>query len=186
MVVSIEQQIPDIRLLQNRFFPKYSITYDYSLKSNGTLDDSQALATAVMIALGTNALAAPDDVLPDPDSSDREGWWGDMDADTIWGAWPIGSKLWLLRRAKINSVDSIYGSTLTAATNYIYNCIQPFVDQKICTSFMVETVRVDTQRIDALIRIFRGPTASIDLRYEQLWDNIRETNALVNPYISAS
>src|SRR4249919_3316624 len=89
----------DIRLKQNLFFPQYSVTEDWELITPpGMLDDSQALATAMCVALGTNALADPDDILPDPDSTDRQGWWGDMDAETIWNGWPIGCKIWLLRR----------------------------------------------------------------------------------------
>src|ERR1700751_5360082 len=56
--------VPDIRLVQNNVFPKYSVTVDWLLLSNGTLDDTQALATAVIVALGTNALAGPHDDLP--------------------------------------------------------------------------------------------------------------------------
>src|ERR1700740_3111150 len=102
--------LPDIRLVQNTQFPKYSVTLDWSLLPNGTLDDTQALATAVCVALGTNALAGPNDQLPDPYSADGCGWWGDLDAELIWGGWPIGSKLWLLRRAKINSASGRDGS----------------------------------------------------------------------------
>ena len=70
--------VPDIRLVQNTQFPKYSVTLDWSLLPNGTLDDTQALATAVCVALGTNGLASDTDELPDPDSNDRRGWWGDL------------------------------------------------------------------------------------------------------------
>ncbi len=94
-------QVPDVRIVQNNQYPAYDVTLDWSLLPNGTLDDTKALATAVTIALGTNALADPSEPLPDPDSTDRGGWWGDMDAELIWNAWPIGSKLWLLRRSKI-------------------------------------------------------------------------------------
>jgi phage gp46-like protein len=163
---------PDIRLVQNLAFPKYSVTLDWSLLDDGTLDDRYALATAVCIALGTNALADKDDILPDPDSNDRQGWWGDLDAD-IWGAWPIGSKLWLLRRSKIEDVNAQRGSTLTRVINYISQAIQPFVDARICSNFVVEAARNDPQQIDALIRIFRGPLPEIELRYSILWEGIK-------------
>ena len=94
--------MPDIRLVQNSAaFPAYSIPIDWLLLSDGTLDDTQALCTAVVVALGTDALAGPEDILPNPDSNDRAGWWGDMDAAELFNGWPIGTKLWLLRRAKI-------------------------------------------------------------------------------------
>jgi phage gp46-like protein len=37
----------------------------------------------VKLALLTDAIADPADILPDPDSNDRRGWWGDLDAETI-------------------------------------------------------------------------------------------------------
>ena len=162
--------VPDIRLVQNDQFPKYSVTLDWSLLPNGTLDDTQALATAICVALGTNMLADENDELPDPDSNDRCGWWGDLDAELIWNGWPIGSKLWLLRRAKITPASAREGSTLMLVENYIRDAVQPFVDRKICTSFSIWVTRVDQQRIDALLRIYRGPLPEIDLRYAILWD----------------
>jgi hypothetical protein len=41
----------------------------------GTLDDREELATAGRVALGTDARAGELDTLPDPDSTDRRGWW---------------------------------------------------------------------------------------------------------------
>jgi phage gp46-like protein len=166
--------VPDIRLVQNNLFPKYSVTLDWQLLPDGTLDDSQALATAVCVALGTDALASPEDVLPDPDSSDRCGWWGDLDAELIWDGWPIGSKLWLLRRSKIAPASAREGSTLVMVENYIRAAMQPFVDHKICSSFDIWATRVDKQRIDALLRIYRGPQRPIELRYAVLWDTVEQ------------
>ena len=162
--------VPDIRLVQNNLFPKYSVTVDWALLPDGTLDDTQALATAIIVALGTNGLASDYDILPDPDSNDRMGWWGDLDAQLIWNGWPIGSKLWLLRRSSITPAMASQGSTMAAVENYIKAAIQPFVDRKICSSIRVWTTRVNPQRIDALIRIYRGPQQEIDLQYQVLWD----------------
>jgi len=164
--------VPDVRIVQNNQFPKYSVTCDWQLLSDGTLDDRQALASAVVVALGTNALAATDDVLPDPDSSDREGWWGDLDAAAIWDGWPIGSKLWLLRRSKIISSSARQASTAALVETYLRSAIQPFVNRKICTAFDVWVTRVTEQRIDALVRLFRGPQPEIELRYSILWDEM--------------
>jgi phage gp46-like protein len=161
--------VPDIRLVQNNVFPNYEVTVDWLLLPNGTLDDTQALATAVIVALGTNALADEDDILPDPDSTDRCGWWGDMDAGLIWNGWPIGSKLWLLRRSKIIPASRGQASTQALVNSYIRAAIQPFVDRKICSGVDVWTTRVNSQRIDALVRIYRGPEREIELRYQMLW-----------------
>jgi phage gp46-like protein len=162
----------DIRTVQDVTFPKYGVTIDWQLLSTGELDESMALATAVVVALGTNALAGVDDRLPDPDSTNREGWWGDMDADVIWNGWPIGTKLWLLRRSAIEPIESKFGATQAWAMNYIRDCIQPFIDRKIASRFEIMSMRTSKQQIDAVVRIYRGPRTAIDLMYQMLWQGL--------------
>lgn len=161
--------VPDVRLVQTNRYPAYDVSLDWLLLPNTTLDDSKALATAVIVALGTNALADPAEPLPDPDSSDRCGWWGDMDAELIWNGWPIGSKLWLLRRSKITPAAAGQGATIVIIENYIRMALQPFVDRKICSGFTVSIARIDKQRIDAQICMYRGPLKAVDLAYQVLW-----------------
>jgi phage gp46-like protein len=163
----------DIRLVQNTAFPGVEqVQIDWNLLSDGTLDSTQALATAIIVALGTDGLADVSDVLPDPDDSDRRGWWGDYQAQEIWNGWPIGSKLWLLKRAKIEGPGSRRGATTTRVTQYIYDAIQPFIDRRIGSSFQVEATRNGDGRIDALVRIYRGPVVEIELRYAILWTDM--------------
>jgi phage gp46-like protein len=163
--------MPDIRLVQNGIFP-VDINIDFVLLGDGTLDSSEALATAVIVALGTNRLALTSDILPDPDSTNREGWWGDLDAQEVWGGWMIGSRLWLLRRSKITGTQAADGSTVTRVEQFIREAIQPFIDIKAATSMYVKALRVGLERIDALVQLYRGPTLVVDLRYQVLWDEI--------------
>jgi phage gp46-like protein len=165
--------VPDIRTVQTFKPPYYQITIDWSLLNDGTLDDTQALATAIVVALGTNGLASIDDELPDPDSTDRCGWWGDLDCDTIWNAWPIGSKLWLFRRSAIRPVESRVGATEMLIRNAIYDAIQPYVTASIISTFDAYVARVDKQRIDSQIIIYKGPIPVIDMRYSVLWDELQ-------------
>jgi phage gp46-like protein len=164
--------MPDVRLVQNTEFPKYSVTVDWSLRADGTLDDTQALASAIIVALGTDRLAQPGDILPDPDETDRRGWWGDFDSEEIWDGWPIGSRLWLLQREKITGPGARRGPTTVRVENYIREAIQPFLDRRIGSHMEVEATRVGRERIDALVKIYRGPELEIDLRYQILWDGI--------------
>jgi phage gp46-like protein len=164
--------LPDIRLVQDPRWPRYSVSVDWSLLDNGTLDDEQALATAVIVALGTNRLALPDDILPDPDSTDRAGWWGDMDAKELFGGWPIGSRLWLLKRSKIVGMEDPQGATVVRVEEYIREALQPFVDLRIASSFDVEAHRVGTERIDALVIMYRGPKRPVEMRFAILWNDI--------------
>lgn len=165
--------VPDIRIVQDLNFPAYQVTTDWSLRSDGTLDDTEALATGVIVALGSNALAAPSDPLPNPDSTDLCGWWGDLDCDTIWGAWPIGSKLWLLRRSSILPVQAQQGSTVAKVQSYIQLALQPFLTNKICSKIDVNAMQIGRERIDATVVIYRGsvaaPMPAINLLYSILW-----------------
>ena len=87
--------------MQNTLFPGRGVVQiDWNLLGDGTLDATQELATAIIVALGTDRLAEPGDQFPDPDSSDRRGWWGDYQAEAIWDGWPIGCRLWLLTARK--------------------------------------------------------------------------------------
>jgi phage gp46-like protein len=162
----------DIRFVQNTFFPAYSVAVDWALRYDGALDDRQALATAFIVALGTDRLADPDDILPDPDSTDRAGWWGDVDAAEIWGGWPIGSRLWLLRRDKIEDPGSSRGATVTRVEYFIREALQPFIDLRIVSRLEVGAARTGRDRIEARVRAYRGPELTIELRYQVLWDEL--------------
>src|SRR5215510_12849193 len=70
--------MPDVRLVQLSEFPyQTEESVDWLLLDNGTLDNTESLATAVIVALGTDRLAEREDILPDPDSTDRRGWLAD-------------------------------------------------------------------------------------------------------------
>lgn len=176
--------MPDIRLVQRGEFPyQTEVSVDWLLMDNGQLDETQALATAVIVALGTDRLATQEDVLPDPDSTDRRGWWADTDAD-IWGAWPIGSRLWLLRREKITGPDAMQGSLLRRIEFIVREAIQPFLDIKVASQMDLAVRQISKQRIDVLLRLFRGPELAIELRYQVLWDDITPQGPQL-PYLSS-
>jgi phage gp46-like protein len=166
----------DIRLVQSGVFPQQTeVSVDWLLLNNGTLDSSEALATAVIVALGTDRLAETTDILPDLDSTDRRGWWGDLDAGIIWNGWPIGTRLWLVKRDKITGAGAQRGSTLARIDAYIREAIQPFIDQRIASRMNVTVERVGSERIQALIQLYRGPELAVDLRYQVLWAGIIES-----------
>jgi phage gp46-like protein len=159
--------VTDIRIIQIK--SPFEITLDWLMTPMHTLDETQELATGIIVALGTDRLALEDDVLPDLDSTDRRGWWGDTEAELIWGGWPIGTRCWLLRRAKITGPESAHGSTVAWADFYVRECLQPFVDKHIASSIDVEAARVERERIDVRAVIYRGPLPAIELRYQGLW-----------------
>lgn len=174
----IDERGVDIRLVQDPRFPDNSgIVIDWQLLNDGTLDETQSLATAMIVALGTDARADESEELPDPDSTDRRGWWGDLDAEFIWDGWPIGSKLWLLRRQKITGPEAQQGSTLVRVESYIRQAVTHFISRRIGSQMFVQASRhgffgAGGERIDALVRLYRGPVMEIELRYSVLWSDI--------------
>jgi len=176
----------DIRIVSSATLEE---TYaDWSLLPNGTLDESEELANYAKVALMTDATAAPGDILPDPDSDDRRGWWGDMDAATIWNGWPIGTKNWLLERAKITDPNAFEGDTVVRAENYTRAALTPLIGLGMCSAIDVfayrasdrdQNARID--QINVLARIYRGPLDEIDLLFEDLWQNMTVT-PIRSPY----
>src|ERR1035437_1743163 len=169
--------MPDIRLI-NVITPDI-MTFDWLTTPTNLLDDTQQLASAITVALNTDATADVSDVLPDPRSSDRRGWWGGLDAQAIWNDWPIGSKLWLLTRAKIVDSGAREGATAVRVKNYIITALQPFIDNKICSQITVAVALNNIRQITAQIIIYRGPKTAIQLNYEPLWDEISNASAPV-------
>jgi phage gp46-like protein len=161
--------MPDIRLVP--VAAPYAVTLDWLQTPSGLLDETQQLASAVLVALNTDALADPSEVLPDPRDDNRRGWWGDLNADTIWNGWPIGSKLWLLSRAKILDAGAREGATITRIENYIKRALQPFIDNRICSRVSVTATQVTDSRIDATVILYRGPKSAIQLEFQPLWDD---------------
>ncbi len=82
------------------------------LLAGGQLVTDDGLRTAVLISLFSDARAPADAELPEG-GDDRRGWWGDAfppaapgafgSGPKSGGALPLGSLLWLLRRAKITA-----------------------------------------------------------------------------------
>jgi phage gp46-like protein len=162
----------DIRYLQQADLQAYAVSLQWLQDDMNLLVDGFDLQSAVIIALGTDALAPVSEDLPDPDSTDRRGWWGDMDAEEIWGGWPVGSLLWLLHRAKITGSTAEKGSTVTRADGWTRDAMRPFVENRIASRIDVLAERTDISRIDVGVTIYRGPDPAIELRYADLWEEL--------------
>jgi len=148
------------------------VTMDWLMTPMHMLDDSEELATAVRVALGTDARSDDDEILPDPDSYDQRGWWGNFEAEDIWGGWPIGCKNWLLTRAKISDEVSWEGATVQRAHAYTYEAMRPFIDNGIASEVYVKAARRGRSEIDVYVTLYRGPLPAIELRYAYLWEQV--------------
>jgi phage gp46-like protein len=158
-----------LNLRQTRELP--GTLMDWVVSPEG-LSEEEELATAVRVALGTDALASTTDILPDPDSTDRRGWWGDLDAEEIWNGWPIGCKNWLLLRAKITDANAAEGATVMRAEQYTRAALQPFITNRIASRVDVKAQRVGRQEIDVFVTMYRGPLTAIQLRFAYLWNQV--------------
>jgi len=154
---------------------------DWLLLKNGLLDERQELANYVKVALMTDALSDPDEIRPDPDSDDRRGWWADMEAQPIWNGWMIGTKNWLLTRAKISDAYSWEGDTIIRAENYTRDAVNPLLKMKMCSAVYVKGERVGRDRIDVRVILFRGPLVAVDLLFQDLWAAITQ-EPILSPY----
>lgn len=95
---------------------------DWSLAGT-QLHSGDDLRSAVLISLFTDRTANQDDVIPDG-TGDPRGWWGDVDQTH-----PIGSRLWLLNRAKQTT------ETLNSARDYIAEALQWLIDDGVIGRF---------------------------------------------------
>lgn len=98
---------------------------DWSM-SGAVLQTGSDLRTAVFISLFTDRTARLDDEIPDG-SGDPRGWWGDAGQ-----AVPIGSRIWLLERAKQ------IPETLRRARDYAAEALQWLIDDKVVASFDID------------------------------------------------
>ena len=113
------------------------------------------LFTAVLISLFSDAAADDDDVIPDG-STNRRGWWGG----------PIGSKLWLLSRAKQTA------EVLLQAQGYISQALAWLVSDGVASTVNVSTSYPLPGQLSAKISINRGDGKPLTIGFANLWADL--------------
>ncbi len=117
---------------------------DWNLLGAGMLETAPPIHTAVYVSLFTDRRAGTDDQLV-PGDTDRRGWWGEqLDGQ------PIGSRLWLLRRAKRLS------GTLKLARDYIVEALEWMIEDSLVARVDVTTEWLGAFRINAAIILHRN------------------------------
>lgn len=127
------------------------------LLSGAQLADGSDLQTAILISLFTDRQANPDDVIPDG-SGDPRGWVGDLGQD-----YPIGSRLWLLSRAKQT------GETLARAQDYIAEALQWLIDDGVVAKFDILTEWTRTSQLGARVTAYKTDGATVALNFSSAW-----------------
>jgi phage gp46-like protein len=114
----------------------------------------------VLISLFTDRRANLDDVLPDA-STDRRGWWGDLDQDV-----PIGSRLWLLSRSKLMP------AVARTAKGYISEALRWLLDDGVAAAINVSTSIVMPSRLYATVDILRTDGSRQSLNFNWAWNQL--------------
>jgi len=92
------------------------------------------LETAVMLSLFCHRRAEDDDVPPSGDPRDRRGWWADQFADVTGDR--IGSRLWLLDRAKATNEVAL------RAREYVLEALAWMIEDRVVASISVDVTLI--------------------------------------------
>lgn len=137
-----------------------ALTGDWLL-AGGSLAADHDLETAVIISLFTDALAGPDDRLPDG-SGDRRGWWADT-GEGLEG--PLGSRLWLLAREKQSE------ETRLRAEGYAREALRWLVTDGVAERVEVTAEWLALGRLGLAVTVHRRPAAGQPAqRYQRRFD----------------
>lgn len=126
------------------------------------LGTEDGLKTAVIISLFTDRRASADDELPQG-ATDRRGWWGDTFADQDGDL--IGSRLWLLRRAKRTA------ETLTKVVEYCEEALAWLVQDGVASAVSATAEWQGESTVVAVIVIERPGTTPA--RFMFAWEALR-------------
>lgn len=140
------------------------IAFDFDWNMGfGTLESDDGLETAVIISLFSDRTAAADDILPDG-MGDRRGFWGDVSLD---GGPPdlIGSRLWLLSRAKATL------KTAARAKQYTLEALQWLIDDGVAGAIAVVAEYVSREQLRLTVTITRQLAGQqVSHRYDFVWN----------------
>lgn len=125
--------------------------------AQGDLAAGDDLQTAIFISLFTDRQARDDD---DYEGDDRRGWWGDTGAD-----YPIGSRIWLLRRQRLST------AVANKAIDYAIEALQWLIDDGIVASISVNSQIVYPSRLYLSITYQQPNLTANTVKYYWVWEN---------------
>lgn len=124
---------------------------------NANLASGGDLETAILISLFSDREASSDDVISDG-TGDPRGWIGDVDQD-----YKIGSRLWLLERAKQTQ------ETLRLANDYIAESLQWLIDDSVVARFDITTEWTRPGMLGANLVAYQQSGAAIAFNFSWVW-----------------
>jgi phage gp46-like protein len=131
--------------------------FDLEIKNQDIVRDD-GIRTAVIISLFTDKRVSSEEVTSE--DPDQRGWWGDMfpevDQDQI------GSRLWLLQRAKQTN------ETLSRAKEYAEESLQWMIEDGVAASVTVVVEYLQRGWMKISVDVKR-PRSTLSFRYEFNW-----------------
>ena len=149
----------DVKIIWDVDAMQGDISFDAVLQD---LEKDDGLETAVLISLFTDRRAKDDDILPDANNPDKRGWWAGLTTDGD----QIGSRLWLLDRAKTTT------DVLTFARQYAEESLQWLIEDEVASKIAVTTERQGTPENGVLalkVEIYQKDGNSRALQYNAQW-----------------
>lgn len=138
----------------------------------GGLQASAALATAVTLALFTDRRVDQTHPLAWLADGDPGGWWGDaVDIRDDLGEAPLGSLLWLLKRAPL-TIDGL--SVARWAEFIAIDALKPLQDQGAVVRIEAQATANELRgRLDLAVQLYGRDGARIyDAKYDLIWRQI--------------
>lgn len=129
---------------------------DFGIVANDLATDD-GLRTAALLSLFLDRRAEDGDVLPEGET-DRRGWWADTDDDKI------GSRLWLLRRAKQTP------DVLAQADVYAREALRWFVVDKVAESVEVVVEFLKGGGFGFSGAIVRPTKDPVNFHFNRVWE----------------
>jgi phage gp46-like protein len=155
-----EEVTGDIKLI----FDPLTLETDLSVVNNDLVAE-EGLETAVIISLFSDRRARDDDILPDIRSDDKRGWWGDLVAPDVEGD-EIGSRLWLLDRAKTTQQN------VNKCKAFVKESLQWMIDDGVAVKIDTFAERQGTPPNDILAfgaDIFKSDGTNETFKFDSNW-----------------
>ncbi len=132
----------------------------------GDLGTDEALTTAVLISIFTDKRARDDDPLPDPDSTDKRGWWGDL-LEPDPSDDEIGSRVWIFaERAKATE------QVLSDVKNALEECLQWMIDDGVVSDTEVIAEKVGSSLYFQIsIKKINNTTNTYSVKFDANWNS---------------
>lgn len=134
---------------------------DWSV-ANGDLVTGNDLQTSVLICLFTDRVL-PDDQLPPDGTDDPRGWWADS-----YNGFPIGSRLWTLRRRSISSVSSL----LNDAKDICNEALASLVTDGVAKSIGVQTFYPSPGQLGIIVTITEPDGTTQTFQFQWAWNGV--------------